>query len=205
MNKMRSFILNLWQRINWKPNLLTWVELILILSIYPVMQYANPQLFVEDGWVENIQLIVLAAAIVVAMRAKQERSLFVFAAMFVAFMIMRETNMFRGYFCAAYLEPDAMCRWEAFKYGYVAKALRLLWVAFMLYYFIRHKLWQPIKKYIFKAPIYVLDLLILGAMIVGGTVAEFADIDNEIMEECCELVCYLALFNCILRYRKVQI
>ena len=37
-------------------------------------------------------------------------------------------------------------------------------------------------------------------MIVGGTAAEFQSIDNEILEECCELIAYLALTNCIWRY-----
>lgn len=205
MNNVRNFFVNLWQRINWRPNALTLLEFILILLIYPTMQFAAPQLFVEDGWVENIQLIVLSTAIVAALRAKQNRPLFVFAAMVVVFMIMRETNMFRGYYCAAYLDPDEMCRWEAFKYGYAVKYLRWLWVAYMIYYFIRNKLWQPIIKYVVNAPIYIWDLLVLGLMMAGGTAAEFADIDNEIMEECCELVCYLALFNCILRYRRVAI
>lgn len=205
MSNVRNFLVNLRQRINWHPNFLTWIEFILILLIYPTMQFAAPQLFVEDGWVENIQLVVLVVAIFAALRAKQNRSLFVFAAMVVVFMIMRETNMFRGYYCAAYLDSDKLCRWEAFKYGYAVKSLRWLWVAYMIYYFIRNKLWQPIIKYVANAPFYIWDLLVLGLMMSGGTVAEFADIDNEIMEECCEFVCYLALLNCILRYRQVKI
>ena len=80
-----------------------------------------------------------------------------------------------------------------------------MFVAYTVYYFVRHKIWQPIIKYIMKAPIFIWDIAIVGLMIIGGTLAEFPCIDNEIMEECCELTCYLALANCVWRYRQVKI
>ena len=120
-------------------------------------------------------------------------------------MIMRETNLFRGYFCSKYLSSDDMCRWSEFKYGYLATCGRIVFALFTLWYFIKHKLWQPLWKYIVKAPIFVWEFLVIGLTIIGGTIAEFAFIDNEVMEECCELICYLAITNCIWRYCRVSV
>lgn len=207
MSTIGNFCLNLWRRIDWKFNLLTFVEVVLLLAIYPLMRWQWPDAayYVEDSWVENIQLAVLFIAAIIAFNTRNEHRLFVFVGFILIFMILRETNLFRGYFCMAYLEPDEMCRWENFKYGYLVKGARWVFVAYTVYYFVRHKIWQPIIKYIMKAPIFIWDIAIVGLMIIGGTLAEFPCIDNEIMEECCELTCYLALANCVWRYRQVKI
>lgn len=203
--QMKTFLKNIWRRFDFSLNYLTWLEFGLLLLVWPLMQWANPALFVEDGMVENIQLLVLIAAILVAWRAKNNRELFIFAAFVLLFMILRETNLFRGYFCSKYQLSGLDCRWSSFQYGWIASAVRWLLVAVMVVYATRHKLWQPIWNYVMKAPIFVWDLLILGLTIIGGTVAEFSFIDNEIMEECCELISYIALANCVYRYQKLQI
>lgn len=205
MNKIWNFCRELWQRIDWKPDAVTLLEILLILLVYPLMKWGNPVYFVEDGWVENLQLLILLGGAILALRAKQNKKLFVFVAFALLFMIMRETNLFRGYFCMAYLSPDDLCRWEAFQYGYLAKGARLVFVAYVLYYFVRHKLWQPMIEYVLKAPVFVWDFLILFLMAVGGTVAEFSCIDSEIMEECCETILYLALVKCVYRYSKISL
>ena len=198
-------IINLWHRISWRPNAATWAELLLILAVYPLMLWANPTYFTEDGWVENIQLLILFAAVIIAWRAKQNRPLFVFVGLMIIFMIMRETNLLRGYFCRAYLPEGALCRWKSFSYGYLAEGFRLLFVICAALYFCRQKLWKTVFIYLCRAPIFIWDIAIFCIMALGGTFAEFACIDNEIMEESCELICYLALVNCIYRYSKVSV
>lgn len=205
MHKLWNLCSALWQRINWRPNLCTWAEVLLMIMIVPFMQWGNPVWFVEDGAVENIQLLVLIIAFVIALRAENQRKFFIFAALMVLFMIMRETNLFRGYFCEKYLSGDAVCRWKDFKYGYIPEGFRLLFAGGTLIYFICCKLWQPLWKYVCRAPIFIWDILILGITVVGGTVAEFPCVDNEILEELCELICYIAVANCIWRYRQIKI
>ena len=205
MKKIADIILNAWHRINWRPNACTWLEILLLLAVAPIMYWANPEWFVEDGLVENIQLAVLILAFIIAIRAPNHRRFFIFAGLIVIFMIMRETNLFRGYFCAKYLTPDAICRWSDFKYGYLATCGRIVFALITLWYFIKHKLWQPLWQYIVKAPIFVWEFLIIAITVVGGTIAEFPLIDNEIMEECCELICYIAVANCIWRYRQIAV
>ena len=205
MRKLYEILQQLWQRINWQPNVCTWLELLLIMAVIPVMLRADPAWFVEDGLVENIQLIVLSLAFIVALKSQNQHRFFVFLGMIILFMIMRETNLFRGYFCEKYLSPYDICRWKEFKYGYLVTGGRLIFVAFVLWYFIKNKLWRPLWNYIVKAPIYIWDFTFLVLMILGGTIAEFSCIDNEIMEEFCELISYIVIGNCIWRYRQVSV
>lgn len=203
MKKLTAFFKNLQQRVNWRPNLMTWATLAVALLVIPALMLPfNPQWFVENGWVENIQLIVLVAAIVIACRAKNNKPFFIFAALIVVFLIIRETNMFRDIFCAKYLQKGEACRWSSFEYGYLVQGARWLFAAFVAYYVWRHRLWRTAWQYICKAPIYVWDLLLLILSGLGATVAEFSCVDSEILEECCELVMYMALANCIWRYAK---
>ena len=201
MKRILAFFTDCWRRLNWSTNYGTWLEMVLIMAVVPAMRWGNPQWFVEDGLIENMQLLVLAAGLVVAFKATENRPLFVLAAFVVMFMIIRETNLFRGWFCEKYLSADELCKWSAFRYGWIADAVRWLFVGYIAYYAWRKRLWRLLGDYVQKAPIYVWDIAILGLMMVGGTVAEFACVDNEIMEEECELIAYVALVNCIYRYR----
>ena len=203
MKKIATLYREIRQRINWRPNLMTWLELAAaVLSIPALLLPFNPQLFVENGWVENIQLVILVAAIVIACRAKKDKPLFIFAAFIVVFLIIRETNMFRDIFCMKFLSQGEVCRWSAFKYGYLVSGARWLFAAYVVYYAWRHHLWRTAWQYICKAPIYIWDFVIFGLAVFGATIAEFSCVDSETLEECCELVLYMALTNCIWRYAK---
>lgn len=198
---LRKFI----KRISWQVNFLTFLEIAALIAVYPLMRFAPAAWFAEYGVVETSQLLLLLAGMVVALGSKINKPLFIFAAMLCFFMIMRETNMGRGYFCAQYLAEGQICRWSSFKYGYVPQAIRILYVLFMLYYFCRHKIYRLLWQYIAKAPLYFWDMAVLLSAAVGGSLAECSFIDNEIMEESCELIFYLALFNCIWRYKSIPL
>ncbi|MBR1825272.1 MAG: hypothetical protein IJ770_01645 [Alphaproteobacteria bacterium] len=202
MNKIKVFFNDLRRRFDWHINRLTAIELLLTLLTVPMILWANPQWFTENGAIENTQLFVLLTAFAVALYAKKSGKLFVLAAFVVLFMIMRETNLFRAYFCEKYLSKDELCRWNAFKYGYLIESIRWIFAVYVLYYFIRHKIWRQIWQYILNAPVYVWDFMILGVSFIGGTVAEFECVDNEIMEESFELIFYITVVNCLYKYGK---
>lgn len=105
-----DFFKNIPTRIRWNINGLTIIEFIYILAIPFVLKFANSQFFVEGALVENLQLVVLAVAFVIAVKAPQDRSLFIALALLIVLMLMRETNLGRSYFCAKYLSPDEICR-----------------------------------------------------------------------------------------------
>lgn len=199
-----NFIKTLKQRLCMQYDWMTILSLFCLVSIFPLVRYADPMWFVENNVVENLQLIILWSSFFVALSAKIEKKFFIFCAMIVLFLIMRETNMGREYFCEKYLTENETCRWKSFKYGYVMEFLRLFFAVYIIFYVFKHKLYRPIKAYILRAPIFVWDIVILIVSVVGATVSEFRCVDNEIMEEMFEMVLYIALTKCLWVYGHLK-
>ena len=196
-----DFLKNIPPRIRWNINGLTIIEFIYILAIPFMLKFANSQFFVEGALVENLQLVVLAVAFVIAVKAPQDRSLFIALALLIVLMLMRETNLGRSYFCEKYLSPDEICRWEKMKYGFIVEPLRNLYGLYILYYIWSRKVYKIVWQYLKQAPIYIFDSLVLVGAAIVATIAEWPIIDNEILAECCELLMYIGLVNLIYRYR----
>lgn len=197
---LTDFCKELPSRMSYKVNLMTLFELLFALCIPFIMLYADPLLFTEGALVENSQLVILAAALIIALKARQAKKLFIFAALIIILMLMRETNLGRAYFCAKYLSPDEMCRWKNMKYGIYVEPLRNLYGVYIVFYFLKNKVYNLIWQYVKNAPIYLWDMVILVGAAVIATLAEWPQIDNEILEESCETLFYLAFVNCIWRY-----
>ena len=199
-----EFVKSLRQRFDYNANVLTVCEWILILSIYPLIRFADPKWFMEYGIVENMQLLALLIGAIIAFTSKNEHKLFVVVGFFMLFLITRETNMGRSYFCEQYLPADEVCKWGKFKYGYLVDMFRAIYILALCIYFIKNKLWQPVIKYLNMAPFYVWDITALLLTAFIGSISEFKSIDNEILEETCEFICYVAMLNCIIRYSQWQ-
>ena len=196
-----DFLKNIPPRIRWNINWLTIIEFIYILAIPFMLKFANSQFFVEGALVENLQLVVLAVAFVIAVKAPQDRSLFIALALLIVLMLMRETNLGRSYFCEKYLSPAEICRWKKMKYGFVVEPLRNLYGLYILYYIWSRKVYKIVWQYLKQAPIYIFDSLVLVGAAIVATISEWPIIDNEILEECCELLMYIGLVNLTWRYR----
>lgn len=196
-----DFLKNIPTRIRWNINGLTIIEFIYILAIPFMLKFANSQSFVEGALVENLQLVILAAAFVIAVKAPQDRSLFIALALLIVLMLMRETNLGRSYFCEKYLSPDEICRWKKMKYGFIVEPLRDLYGLYILYYIWSRKVYKIVWQYLKQAPIYIFDSLVFVGAAIVATISEWPIIDNEILEECCELLMYIGLVNLIWRYR----
>lgn len=201
---VKKILQSLALRLNWQPNFWTFMEIGLLLAVYPLMQLGHAQWFVENGIIENLQLGVLLVVMTIACRAKFERKLFIFAALVVLFMLLREVNFGRPYLCEYYGISRDMCSWNVFKYGTVAKILRLLFALAIGLYFVTHKLYKTVVKYLLHAPVFFYEIAVLSLAVIGGTIAEFPFIDNEIFEESCELISYITLGNLIWRYSRIS-
>lgn len=202
---IKEFFKSIPTRLNWQLNIFGWCIVVYIAALYPMIMYANPELFKENCWVETLQLIVLAAALVITVKAKYDRKFYIFVTMIVILMLMRETNMGRAYFCEKYLSPDEMCRWSKMKYGFIMEQARAVYGLFIVYYAIRHKLWNSVQSYLEKAPVYVWDVLFAVLGVIMGLIAETSLIDNEVMEECGEMLFYLAFTNLLWHYSRKDI
>ncbi len=196
---------NILKRFDWHFSWEQIVQLMLLMAIYPLMKYADPQWFVENGIVENMQIFILFLMLLLCLKAQNARKMFVFFALIVVFLIMRETNLGRSYFCAKYLKPEEICRWRNLKYGYIIEASKVIYILFTIGYFIVNKIWQPIMAYVKNAPFFVWEAIFFMIGAVGGTIAEFQSIDNEIMEESCEALMYIAMLFALYRYQKIVV
>ena len=199
-----EFVKDFIRRVDKRVNAVTLTEVLLISSMYLIMKSADPKWFVENGFVENLQLIILAVAFMVCMTARSEKKFFVFCGLVVLFLIMRETNLGRSFFCEKYLKPNEICRWNNLPYGYMADVVRILYVILILVYAIYNKLWLPLWRYISKAPIYVWDIGIMVLCAFLGIMAETRYVDNEILEETAETIMYISLTYCLWRYSRYQ-
>lgn len=200
--KFLDFLRNIPPRLRWNINLLTIAEFVYILTIPFMLKFADPALFTEGAWVENLQLLVLTAAFAAAVKAPRDKTLFTALALIIILMLMRETNLGRAYFCDKYLPPEEICRWKKMKYGFIVEPLRDLYGLYIVYYVWCKKVYKTVWQYIINAPIFVWDSLIFAGAVIMATLAEWPIIDNEILEESCEMLMYIAFTNLIWRYSK---
>ena len=195
---MMNFIKNIAHRLSWRANLLTIFEMMLLLATYPLMIYANPQWFVEDGIAENLQLLVCLWGLAVAFLARYDKPLFIFICMLIVLMICREISTGRHWLCA-YNNLPYNCDWSEFRFGMELKWLRNLFTIATVIYFFGAKVYRYIWQYVQKAPIYVWEILFIALGIILALLAE-KPFDNEIMEEMAETLLYTAILNLIYRY-----
>lgn len=200
--KLIEFTKKIPARLQWNLSWLTVVEFIYIAAIQFMLKYADTQLFVEGGWIENLQLVILGSALIIALRSPKDKALFTALSLVIVLMLMRETNLGRSYFCEKYLSPDEICRWKKMKYGFIVEPLRDLYVVYILYYIWSKKVYQTIWQYILHAPVFVWDSLVLIGAAVAATLAEFPFIDNEILEESCEMLMYIAFTSLVWKYSR---
>lgn len=185
-------------RLDFSGNFLTLAELLLAVAIYPLMQYTSARWYVEDGVVENLQLIICVVGLCAAWCVQKDKTLFIFFSLLTVLMIIREVNMGRYWLCAAYTTLIS-CNWSDIPFGETLRWIRNIFTTFVIVYFFWLKVYVTAWKYIKTAPIYVWELLFL---ILGGVLALLAEhpFDNEILEELAESLFYLSFLNLLLRY-----
>lgn len=201
---VKEFMRSIPPRLKWSLTPLTIFVLLFTSAILPLTLYGNPQWFVEHGPVENLQLVVLVCAFAIAVSAKQHKKFYVCLALLIVLMLMRETNLGRGFFCEKYLSPDELCRWKSMKYGVIVEPLRNLYGIYILWYAFKDKLHRDFIAYAQKAPLFMFDFILLLAGALTGTVAEFHNIDNEVLEESGEMLFYLAFTDVLWRYSRLK-
>ena len=193
------------QRFDFKCNFFTFVCGIWSLVICPLILYAPKDVFVEDGWIENLQLLFLVCTLIISYTATTDKKFFMFVGLLVILMLMRETNLGRYYFCEKYLSSDVACKWKNLKYGYFAEILRWGFGLYTIYFAWINRLYLNFINYVKSTQIFFWDILFVFLGALGGSMAELHFIDNEIMEEASELLFYLAFTNCVWRYSRLKI
>ena len=176
--------------------------LTVILSI-PCIKYMPLQFGWENGPLENLQMLVLFAGMIIAFRAKENKKFFNFAALVLIILALREVNCGRTIFFPIPGEINEYYTWKQLKYGWLAHPLYGLYMTYVGLYFIIKKAYLELYTLIKNVKFPVWDILFMFLGIGCGMYAEKA-LNNCVVEECAELLFYVALISIIWTYTRVR-
>jgi len=177
----------------------TWINLVVALLIVPCVMFAPAEWGYENGILENIQMVVLFAGVFFALKSKIDKKFFIFVALVLTILILREVNCGRTLFFAIPGEVNSFYSWKEIKYGYLAHPIYGAFIASVGIYFLWNKLflnlWDKIKCV--KFPTWDMSFMILGMGL--GLYAEEV-VHNFVFEEITELLFYTGLIGIIYLY-----
>lgn len=157
----------------------------------------------ENGCIENLQMAVLALGVYFCFRARNQRSFFVFLAMVLVVLMLREVNCGRTLFFAKPGGENLFYKWDEIPYGWVARVLFGIYLSGIAVYFFRKRLYAQIRELSVAVPVPVWNVLLMGLGIILGNFAERV-MKNMIVEELAELVFYIALVGGIHIYARFR-
>lgn len=179
----------------------TILAILAALAIVPCVKFLPTEYGYENGVLENIQMVFLLIAFVLAVTSKVRKHFFYFAALVITLISLREINYGRTLFFPIPGEVNAYYSWKEIKYGWLVNPLIGVYMAGSAIYFIWKKvyldIWQIIKEVRF--PVWNFFLMFLGMGL--GMYAEKAT-ENFVFEEITELLFYVALTGIIWLYTR---
>ena len=201
-NKTREFI---GKHFDFRVYWVTLLSVLVGLSIYPVVTLVSPdsKIGYENGLLENLQMVLLFAGCLVAVRSKVDKKFFYFIAMVLGILILREVNCGRTLFFPIPGVENAFYSWKEIKYGWLAHPLYGLYIAWVVFYFLKNKLYMVLWRYLLNKSHPVWDFLLLYMGIGLSLYAEKAT-ENFVFEEMSELLLYVSVFGLILLYTVVK-
>ena len=177
----------------------TWINLVIALLIAPCVMFAPSEWGFENGILENIQMLVLFVGVFFALRSKIDKKFFIFVALVLTILILREVNCGRTLFFAIPGEVNSFYSWKEIKYGYLAHPIYGTFIASVGIYFLWNKLflnlWDKIRCV--KVPTWDMGFMLLGMAL--GLYAEEV-VHNFVFEEITELLFYTGLIGIIYLY-----
>jgi len=198
---MKKILEKVGNHLNFRFHLTTGIELLVALLILPCIMFLPEKWGWENGILENLQLVVLAFAFIIALTSKVNKKFFIFVALIITILALREVNCGRTIFFPVPGVENTFYKWKEIKYGYLAHPLYGLYMAIVGIYFLKNKLfldlWEMVKK--IKFPIWDIMFLIIGMGL--GTYAEEC-MHNFVAEEITELLFYVALVGIIWLYSR---
>ena len=198
---MKKIFEKVGNHLNFRFHFTTGIELLVALLILPCIMFLPEKWGWENGILENLQLVVLAFGFIIALTSKVNKKFFIFVALIITILALREVNCGRTIFFPVPGIENTFYKWKEIKYGYLAHPLYGLYMAIVGIYFLKNKLfidlWEMVKK--IKFPIWDIMFLIIGMGL--GTYAEEC-MHNFVAEEITELLFYVALVGIIWLYSR---
>lgn len=196
--------MNLGKYLDWKFRGTTWLTLLVAL-VCLVCAFMLPETYgLKNSPVENVQMLVLAAGLIVTCTAKSCKRMFVFVSLCLFLILAREVNFGRTLFIFA--NPDdlkSFPRWKDFEYGWLAHVCVGIYMVWMLVYFIWRKVWKEIGEVLRTTRIPALDVLLSIAGLLIGVCFEMSH--NNLSEELGELVMYAGGVGILYLYSRSRL
>ena len=155
----------------------------------------------ENGILENIQMVILLLAFILALKAKNNKKFFIFIALILLFFALREVNYGRTLFFPIPNQENMFYSWKEIKYGYLVHPIVFLYLTSIFIYFIFNKLYLAMWTYITKVRIPVMNFLFLFIGLILSLYAEKYT-HNFVFEEMSELLMYSAILGIVYLYTK---
>ena len=183
----------------------TWIALLVGLSIIPMLLYMPQKFGMENGLLENIQMAVLFVIMYLCLTSKVNRKFFKFAALALTLIIIREVNCGRTLFFPIPGEYHKYYSWKALPWPWLGKlvhTLYALWIAIVSLVFLKKEIyidmWNMIKN--IKLPVW--NLCFASFAMYMGAIAEKLTNNNFIFEEGFELLFYVSLLGIVWLYSR---
>ena len=196
------------QRLDFSTHTATWLTLAMIPLSLLIVLFAPDSWGYENGIIENLQLAILTLALLFSVSAHTEKTLYLFFATVLLFMIFREVNCGRVLLWSRSGEifhcgpPADYLKWKEIPHGSAIRGsiyavLTLLCVAALC----RKGNLRALLSLIFRTRIPVWEALLFLIGIVTGIIAEKYSI-SFLLEEMAETLAYTALAAALYRYSR---
>lgn len=155
----------------------------------------------ENSLIENLQLAVLSIAVILCSTAHNHRRFYHLAAFVVLLCMLREVSFGRTIFFPVEGQVDTFYKWKEIPYGWLAHWVIGGYIAAMVFFFLRHRLWNSVLEILqSKAiPVWGCLFLLIGA---GLNTIEEEVFHDYVAEEIGELGMYLSFVYLVLDYTR---
>lgn len=183
----------------------TWIALCVGLSIVPMLMFLPQKYGFENGFLENIQMVVLFVIMYLCLTSKVNVRFFRFAALALTIIIIREVNCGRTLFFPIPGTYHQYYSWRALPWPWLGKIVHTvygLWIATVSFIFLKKKIYIDFWKIVKTVKFPFWNLLFGGFAMFMGAIAEKATNNNFIFEEGFELLFYVSLMGIVWLYSR---
>ena len=202
LKKICDFIAN---HFDFKFYGVTWVALIIGLSIIPALIYMPQTWGYENGVIENIQLTVLFFMVYLCATSKINKPFFNFLILVLSILIIREVNCGRTLFFPIPGEYHKYYSWRDLPWPWLGKIVHFLyglWIAIVSLVFLKKKFYLDMWELIRKVRFPFWNILFACFAMFMGAIAEKATNNNFVFEEGFELLFYVSLMGILWLYSR---
>ena len=198
LSNIKDFIL---KHFDFRMYPVSWLTLLVALVMIPMVIYLDPysKIGYENGLLENLQLGILFVGCWLEMKGKLDRKLACFITMLLVIFIVREVNCGRTLFFAIPGQENAFYSWKEIKYGYLAHPIFGLYIAWVVIYFLKNKIFLTLWNHIREVRFPVWSVLLTT---LGGALSLYSDktMHNLVFEEMSEVLLYTGIVGLVWLY-----